>query len=254
MTEGPNLARATNYLMGGGANFAADRAAVNEMLAMDPGLGRRIQASRAFVSRAVRDALDDGCDQFLELGAGIPAPGGLHSLVGPAARVVYVDVDPVAVASTREVLVGPDADGVAVVQADLHDADGVLAQVTAGGLLDLGRPVTVVCSSVLQWLADSDGPTLARVFATYHDGLAPGSLLVISTAHPDDLADHEADEKQPIISRAVAPVRLRGRSELARIVGAWDLLPPGIVDVVDWPETSGADTAGFYGVVCAARR
>ncbi|MDL5158833.1 SAM-dependent methyltransferase [Actinomycetospora termitidis] len=249
----PNLARATNYLVGGGANFAPDRAAVNEMLAMDPGLGRRIQAGRAFVARAVRDALDGGCDQFLELGAGIPSPAGLHSLVGPDARVVYVDVDPVAVAHTRDLLAAEEAGRVAVVEADLRDAAGVLTQL-ATGPLDLGRPVTLVCNSVLQWVADSDGTELARTFEAYRSALAPGSRLVISVAHPDELAAEEAAEVRPIIEAAVAPLRLRGRAELDRILGAWEPLPPGIVDAVDWPVASGAETSGFYAVVCAARR
>jgi SAM-dependent methyltransferase len=253
--ERPNLARATNYLVGGGANFAADRAAVQTLLAMDPDVGLRFRASRAFVGRAVRSALDRGCDQFLELGSGIPSPGGLHSLVGPAdAAVVYVDVDPVAVAHTCELLAAQkEADRTAAVRVDLRDAHRVLDEVRATGLVDLDRPLTVVCNAVLQWIADSDADDLAEVLERYREALAPGSLLVLSVPHPDLLEGAEREEVPPIIEAAVAPLRLRSRSELTAILGRWEVLAPGIVDVVDWPVVSGTEPAGFYAAVCTAR-
>lgn len=254
--ERPNLARATNYLVGGGANFAADRAAINALLAMDPTVGTRFRATRAFVGRAVRQALDRGVDQFLDLGSGIPSPGGLHSLVGPAgARVVYVDVDPVAVAHTCELLVDQkEAGQTAAVRADLREADRVLDEARGTELLDLDRPVAIVCNTVLQWIADSDADDLAASLERYRTALAPGSLLVLSVPHPDLLEGTEIDEVPPVIESAMAPLRLRDRAELTRIVGRWDVLPPGIVDVVDWPLTSGAEPAGIYAVVADAHR
>lgn len=253
--ERPNLARATNYLVGGGANFAADRAAVQTLLAMDPTVGLRFRASRAFVGRAVRAALDDGCEQFLDLGSGIPSPGGLHTLVGPAdARVVYVDVDPVAVAHTCELLEGPQETGrSAAVRADLRDTARVLDEACDTGLVDLDRPLTVVCNAVLQWLADSDAADLAAALERYRATLAPGSRLVLSVPHPDLLVGAEVHEVPTVIESAVAPLRLRGRDEVVQILGAWETLAPGIVDVVDWPTASGEDPVGYY-AVCAARR
>ncbi|WP_157647103.1 SAM-dependent methyltransferase [Actinomycetospora chiangmaiensis] len=251
----PNLARATNYLVGGGANFAADRAAVQTLLAMDPGVGDRFRASRAFVGRAVRTALDRGCDQFVDLGSGIPSPGGLHSLVGlGSATVVYVDVDPVAIAHACELLEGPrESDRTAAVRADLRDASRVLDEVLDTGLVDLDRPVTLVCNAVLQWIADSDADDLAAVLERYREALAPGSLLALSVPHPDLLDGAEADEVPVVIEAAVAPLRLRRRREVTRILGAWEILPPGVVDVVDWPVATGAEPVGYYGV-CATRR
>jgi SAM-dependent methyltransferase len=254
--ERPNLARATNYLVGGGANFAADRAAINALLAMDPAVGTRFRASRAFVGRAVRTALDRGVDQFLELGSGIPSPGGLHTLVGPAgARVVYVDVDPVAVAHTCELLAGQkEVSRTAAVRADLRDADRVLDEARGTGLLDLDRPVAIVCNAVLQWVADSDADDLAASFERYRAALPPGSLLVLSVPHPDLLDGTEIVEVPPVIESTMAPLRLRSRTELTRILGRWDVLPPGVVDVVDWPLASGTEPAGIYAALAATHR
>ncbi|WP_433803232.1 SAM-dependent methyltransferase [Actinomycetospora sp. CA-084318] len=248
--EAPNLARATNYLVGGGANFAADRAAVNALLAMDPDVGLRFLASRAFVARAVRAASEQGLDQFLDLGSGIPSPGGLHTLVGPAgARVVYVDVDPVAIAHTCELLVDQkEADRTAAVRADLREPEHVLDRARGTDLIVLDRPVVLVCNAVLQWLADSDADQLADVLERYRTALAPGSLLVLSVAHPDLLEGDELVERPPTIEAVVAPLRLRSRPELVRMLGRWEVQPPGIVDVVDWPVASDTDPAGFYAV------
>ena len=71
--ERPNLARATNYLVGGGANFAADRAAVQALLAMDPDVGlrfREMPIRGALIGAIVRDgkALFPHSDEVLQAG------------------------------------------------------------------------------------------------------------------------------------------------------------------------------------------
>lgn len=249
----PNLARATDYLFGGAANFAADRAAVQDLLRRQPGFETRVRASRDFVVRAVRDALARGHDQFVDLGSGIPSVGALHSLTGYGTRVVYVDVDPVAVAHTREALAGaPTTAHVAVRLADLQDVATVLAEVEASGL-DLRRPVTLVCHSVLQWLTTTSTDELAAVFAAYRVALAPGSLLVLSVPHPDLLPHLALDEVVPVIEQSIGPVRLRRRAEVEALLAGWDVLDPGLVDVTAWPAPTGAEPAGYYAVMCASR-
>jgi hypothetical protein len=70
-----------------------------------------MRANRAFLHRAVRFLLDAGVRQFLDLVSGIPTVGNVHEIAqkaDPDARVVYVDVDPVAVAHSRLLLAGND--------------------------------------------------------------------------------------------------------------------------------------------------
>ena len=67
------------------------------------------RANRAFLQRAVRYLADAGVRQFLDIGSGIPTVGNVHEVaqrMAPDSRVVYVDIDPVAVAESLEILDG----------------------------------------------------------------------------------------------------------------------------------------------------
>ena len=72
----------------------------------DPGLSgivRLVRANRAFLARTVRYlAGEEGIRQFLDIGTGIPTANNTHEVaqsVSPGARVVYVDNDPVVLAT-----------------------------------------------------------------------------------------------------------------------------------------------------------
>ncbi|WP_335618057.1 SAM-dependent methyltransferase [Lentzea guizhouensis] len=86
----PSAARMYDYYLGGGHNFAIDRAMADQGVAVYPGLPRIMQANRAFLRRAVRFLVDAGIDQFLDIGAGIPTVGNVHEIAqrhNPLARV-----------------------------------------------------------------------------------------------------------------------------------------------------------------------
>jgi hypothetical protein len=71
-----------------------------------PDLPQIMQANRAFLRRAVRYLASQGITQFLDIGSGIPTVGNVHEVAqaaAPDARVVYVDIDPVAVAHSRAI-------------------------------------------------------------------------------------------------------------------------------------------------------
>jgi hypothetical protein len=98
--EQPSAARMYDYYLGGSHNFAADREVAAKALATMPDGPLIAQANRAFLRRAVRYCADRGIRQFLDIGSGIPTLGNVHEVAQQAAsdsRVVYVDVDPVAV-------------------------------------------------------------------------------------------------------------------------------------------------------------
>ena len=107
--ERPSVARVWDYLLGGAHNFAADREVAQKTLEMMPEVRTGALQHRAFLRRAVRYLLGRGVRQFLDLGSGIPTVGNVHEIaqaVQPAAKVVYVDLDPVAVAHSRSLLDG----------------------------------------------------------------------------------------------------------------------------------------------------
>jgi SAM-dependent methyltransferase len=193
-------------------------------------------ANRAFLHRAVRYVANAGVRQFLDLGSGVPTLGNVHDIaqqVAADARVVYVDIDPVAVAHSRHILTGRDH--VVAVQADLRRPLDVLADPQVAGLLDLSEPVAVLLVAVLHAVPDSDDPfaTLAKL----RDALAPGSHLVI--AHGTD-ASRPADARNlvELSKRTTTPLSLRTAAEIGDFFDGWELVEPGLVWAPMWrPDT-----------------
>lgn len=93
-----------DYLLGGKDNFAADRDAAEQALSVVP-FGREVaRANRQFLVRAVTLMARSGIDQFIDLGCGLPTRPNVHEVardIRPAARVLYVDTDPVVCAHAR---------------------------------------------------------------------------------------------------------------------------------------------------------
>jgi hypothetical protein len=100
-------ARIYDYFLAGIHNIPADRAAAETILTMFPATRLATQVNRAFLPRALRLLCRSGVTQFLDIGSGIPAEGNVHKTAQeavPDSRVVYVDIDPVAVAESQEML------------------------------------------------------------------------------------------------------------------------------------------------------
>src|ERR671917_1464535 len=107
--ERPSAARIYDYLLGGYHNFEADRLVAERFRELLPEMPLYMQANRAFLRRVVGFLVDQGIDQFLDLGSGIPTVGNVHEAaqaINPEVRVVYVDHDPVAITHSCELLAG----------------------------------------------------------------------------------------------------------------------------------------------------
>src|SRR5215216_3949071 len=105
--ERPSAARIYDYLLGGFHNFEVDRAAAQKFIEMIPDAPLFMRANRAFLRRVVNFLVSEGIDQFLDLGSGIPTVGNVHEVAqkaDPSARVVYVDLEPVAVRYSKSIL------------------------------------------------------------------------------------------------------------------------------------------------------
>jgi SAM-dependent methyltransferase len=168
-----NVARVYDYWLGGTENFQADRDLARQILAVEPSVRAIARANRDFLGRAVRFLCGAGIRQFLDIGSGIPTQGNVHAAAqaaDPQARVVYADIDPVAIAHSRAILAeNPNA---AAIQADLRDPAAILADDTTRRLIDFRRPVGLLLVAVLHFIADAEEP--ARLVATLRDALAPG--------------------------------------------------------------------------------
>jgi SAM-dependent methyltransferase len=245
----PSAARVYDYFLGGAHNFEIDRQLAAQIAAMTPNLADTMRAGRAFLRRAVAELTRLGVDQYLDIGSGIPTVGNVHEVaqaINPEARIVYVDIDPVAVAHSRSILA--DNPRTAVMRADVRDPAHILAETRAIGLLDLTRPVGVLLAGVVHFVPDADDPD--RMMAVLRDAMAPGSYLVISHSTYEDQPQEMLDA-QKLSARTGTEITLRSKARIASFFGDFELLEPGIVhmplwrpdspdDVDDHPERFGA--------------
>ena len=230
-TERANLARVQDAIYGGQANFAVDREHLDAALVLDPHITGRMRAIRAFTLRALRRALEQGVTQFLDLGSGLPTVPSVHRAVQglrPDARVVYVDVDPVAVELARAMTAG--VEGVAVLGADLRDVDDVLGAPGVPDVLDLDRPVALLLCGVLHWVPGDVGV----VVAAYRDRLAPGSVLVLGQSELAAGATRTPRSASYLSSVGFHLVP-RTHEEVAALFDGLEVLDPGVVRLEDWP-------------------
>ncbi|MHA6620266.1 SAM-dependent methyltransferase [Pseudonocardia sp. DLS-67] len=244
--EVPNAARMYDYYLGGSHNFAADRAAAERVKAVVPYAVQVARANRFFLHRAVRFCLEEGIDQFLDLGSGIPTAGNVHDAAqasNPVARVAYVDNEPVTVASATALL--EDNPLATVTMADVRDPETVFAAPGVRDLLDLVRPVALLTVSVLPFVGDQDDPI--GLAERYRARLAPGSVHVLSHG----TTDHDPGDVRAMsdVYRGTAnPFTPRTRDEVAAMLRGTELVEPGLVDATEWrPEdTIGGQHRGLW--------
>jgi SAM-dependent methyltransferase len=231
--DGPNVARVYDYLLGGSHNFDADRAAAAQFLARWPDARQTMAANRAFLGRAVRFLAQNGIRQFLDIGSGIPTMDNVHAIAlqhAPDARVVYADIDEVAVLHSRAILAGNEQ--ATAIQADLRSPQAILAHPELNGLLDLSQPVALLLVAVLHFLPDyPDDP--AALVAQLREALAPGSYLVISHGTTDGQPPHVA-EGMHNYAQTTADFQPRSHAEILRFFDGLDLADPGLVFVPAW--------------------
>jgi hypothetical protein len=154
----PQSARVLNAWLGGKDHYAADREVAARVVERRPQVVAAACANRLFLGRAVRYmAQRHGVTQFLDIGAGLPAPDNTHVVaqrIDPRARVVYVDSDPIVMAHARALLTSGPEGACDHVHADLRDTEYVLR--SAARTLDFAQPVAVFLLAVLHLVPDAD--------------------------------------------------------------------------------------------------
>ncbi|NUT54054.1 MAG: hypothetical protein HOV94_43215 [Saccharothrix sp.] len=234
----PSIARVYDYWLGGAHNFAVDRAVGDRVLADVPVVKSIVLNHRAFLRRAVRFMLSQGIRQFLDLGSGIPTVGNVHEIAqaaDPSARVVYVDVDAVAVAHSRAILTGNEL--VNVLQTDVRDARQVLGSAEVNDLLDFDRPIGVLMVALLHFVSDGENPL--GIVADYRDAVPAGSYLAISHAgYEEGEWDPAWDEAKKVYNRGVSEMRFRSKREVEAMFKGFEVVEPGVARLPLWrPES-----------------
>jgi O-methyltransferase involved in polyketide biosynthesis len=262
MTEAKpaTAARIYDYHLGGTHNFPADREAAKAVAAMFPQVPLLAKANRAFLQRAVRFAIGQGIRQFLDIGSGIPTQGNVHEVVDAAiddGRVVYVDIDPVAVAESLDLLDGhPRA---TAVQGDLRHPRPILDNPQVRALIDFNQPVALLLVAVLHFVPDEEA---YDAVSTLVGALTSGSYVIISHAvEPEEQVDTAVVDNTKAVykQRTATPLTLRTRAGVSRFFEGLELVEPGLVWVPEWrpeptdPQDFVANPAGSAGLVGVAR-
>ena len=252
--------RVSDYIDGGDAHFSIDREVAEQLVAAVPGgldgfhaVGR---AGRAFLTRVVRLAVDEGVRQFIVTGSKLSGDPNVHDIaqaLAPESRVVYLVLDPMLLAFAHTLRSSTAQGATAFVHAKLRAADEILLQ--AAKTLDLSLPVAVMIPDSLAFVRNAD--TAYRIVHELMAGVPSGSYLML-THHASDLFVEEHVEMYACIERLAAEgktwgVAPRSRSEVARFFDGLELVPPGVVPLHTWrvppaqqdPAARGAMHAGL---------
>lgn len=251
-TDIAHPARVYDFWLGGKDNFAADRAAAEQVIQVMPEILDTVRGNRQFLVRSVRFLRDAGIRQFIDIGSGLPSSPNVHEVAQAGhtgARVVYVDNDPVVFLHAEALMAGKGA--TAVVRSDLRDVDEVLTK--AAELVDFTQPTALLFVGCLHHIVDSDDP--AGIVARYLTALAPGSYLVISHA-TDDPSPEKMRANSEVAESSGAILIPRSKDAILRMFNGRELVDPGLVLVSYWRPENGdpgpnADRAWAYGGVAA---
>jgi hypothetical protein len=239
-----NPARMWNYWVGGKDHYPADREAADRVLGVMPTLPVLARYTRRFLVDVVGDlAGRQGIRQFLDVGTGLPTADNTHQVAqrtAPGSRIVYVDHDPVVLAHARALLTSSPEGRTAYIDADLRDADAIVAQ--ASRTLDFSQPVAVLLVAILHFIPDIDDPyaIVARLMAA----VPAGSYLAIAHWAGDIKPQAVAEATRRYNERSPVPIEPRTREQVARFFDGLELTGPGLVPISQWWDPDDVEAAG----------
>jgi hypothetical protein len=244
----PHPARTWDYYLGGKDNFAADRVAADQVIAAWPGMRVSARENRKFIGRAVQYlAGEAGIDQFLDIGSGLPTASNVHEVaqaINPAARVVYVDNDPLVLVHARALLTSSPEGKCAYIQADLREPETILNAPATRETLDFNRPIALILAAVVHFLLPEDKP--AEIIKTLVDALPSGSYVAASHGSTEYGTQEEADVVIRLIHASGVRIATRDSADFADLVfNGLTLVPPGVVLMSEWrPSPTGGPRPG----------
>ncbi|GAA3552825.1 SAM-dependent methyltransferase [Amycolatopsis ultiminotia] len=265
--ERPNAARIYDWFLGGTANWAIDREFGEQAVQTFPMIKTLAKAGREFLGRGVRYLTEQGIDQFLDIGSGVPTVGNVHEIatsVNPDARCVYVDNEPVAVAHSQVLL---EREGVAhrhaVLQGDLRNPSDIWNRALETGALDPKRPIGLIMVGVLYFVGRDEPAT--EIVQKYLSLLPSGSYFLSSHLTNDGVTTPDGELRDEIheqYKRSSTPFHYRTRAEFGEFFDGLELVDPGIVWVSEWHPEAGesrssarlADNPSFSGGICGLGR
>jgi len=235
----PHSARMYDYYLGGRTNYAADRAAAEQVIERFPAIGVVARVNRSFMHRATRFFADSGVTRFLDIGTGIPTSPNLHEVaqqLRPEARVVYVDNDPLVLVYADALLDSAAEGSTAYVEADVNDPEAVLRTPAVQNLLADGEPVALSLNALLHFVGDKSDPRW--VVETLVQALPSGSYLALSHC-TDDFAPQAWRGIERIYRTRGTYLQVRGHDDVTSLFEGLELVEPGVVVGHHWKPEDG---------------
>lgn len=251
----PHSARIWNYWLGGKDNFAVDREAGEQTIAVLPEIVDIARASRQFLVRVVRYlAADSGIRQFLDIGTGLPTVNNTHQVaqqVAPESRVVYVDNDPLVLVHARALLTSSSEGATDYIEADARDVATILEG--AAATLDFTRPVAITMLGILPFIGD-DAEAKAIVTRLL-DAVPKGSYLAVTHSTSEVSGERVIEAVRQWNQVAPTPYRLRSPEQIAALLECLELIEPGVVPCPRWrPDPQDIGNAQDMDEFCALGR
>ncbi len=213
----PNTARIFDYLAGGAANFEADRQAAGEMLKLIPSLRKWVRLRRAFIQEAARRLYAAGFRQFLDLASGMPTEDHVHTFA-PDARVVYSDINPVAVSYGDSLFA--DLVNVAYIRGNARELPQLLTAREVRRLIDRQEKVAIGLNALFLFLGETASSQVSRQLYAW---AAPGSrlFLVFQTKGEDAAGSEPYRQFVKLTQQAYLPIQLHTLAENLAFTVPW---------------------------------
>lgn len=231
-------ARRYNYWLGGKDNFAADRESGDLISSTYPAIVVAARENRAFLQRAVSVLAGEfGVSQFLDIGTGLPTADNTHEVaqrLNPAARVGYVDNDPMVMTHARALLTSTPQGRTCYVEEDLRRPQQILTHPELRSTLDFDQPIALMLIAVLHFISDHDESR--EVVKSLVAALPVGSYVAVSAATADLMPPAVAAALEDLAAKGKADIYGRTREQFAEFFAGLDLVEPGIVPVSRWRE------------------
>ncbi|MEU8543828.1 SAM-dependent methyltransferase [Streptomyces sp. NPDC048717] len=234
----PSIARVYDAFLGGTDNYAVDREVVRHVLKAAPEARDLAVENRRFLIRACRFlAGEAGITQYLDCGSGLPTAENTHNVVqrvDPAARVVYVDNDPMVLAHSRALL--EENESAVIVSEDIFDPERLLRNSVVRSRLDWNAPIALLQLGTLHhYNAEAVRPR-KDIMRAYVEALPPGSYVAISHfLDPEDEYSATARKMEDMFLHSMmGSGTFSTGAELQELFDGLEMVRPGLVRCADW--------------------
>jgi hypothetical protein len=113
-------------------------------------------------------------------------------------------------------------------EGDAREPEAILADPALAGVIDLAEPVCLLLVSMLHFFTAGQAD---MIVGTFRQRMVPGSYLIISQGSASPVPSEGVQDAYG------SDITLTGRpaAEIAAYFDGFDLVPPGLVPVAEWP-------------------